>query len=317
MASRLLFPLIVLITWFGVVCENDIKIEAMKEDYKKNKLDMKLVRANIIFGEAAISPEPKEKTDARSNYVCSKINTAVKLRLEVDLSYEWSLNLNIFVDSSRFEVKEDNKATLEGRLKNDNCFLYGTWSPSEAGTVELYLNFLTTVSSISGAEVFFLNTVIKSKELSSELMIQKKPELNESHQDTVQAREFSNSRSPKTRSNNDGWFIIMRGKKLSDDEMTCLGSQLCSVKEGFEILLEFGTSSISTKGDGELRMAFLAEKSKIEQAEKAAADFKTEGISPTISSVLVNAQCSQIGIKYTLPNDQKRLRLLTESKILI
>lgn len=207
-------------------------------------------------------------SDNRSDLVCVNKNMNNNINFEVTLSDKKIFKLNTATDSEDYKSCEVDKASevckdlsLDWKPTTDVlCFLTGTWYPKSDKYIEIYLNFLTGVTTNINANLIYLEFVVESKSLSSRMMIT-----------TDQSRDKSNESYIKHPSyidpTNETQKLI---DKCDRSGRAIVGNINCNTNENSEFQFKFGEKSITAKNDGSLYLAFLSNK-KIESKNALAA----------------------------------------------
>lgn len=339
MASRLFFPLIVLISTFGVECNSGIRIKTIettkeRSDFSEIGAEIILFQGSIEINEdldAKLEPFKIVKYNTNSGYICSEVHTSVKILFKVALERKWKVNLNTFTDSVDFKSHGESKATLDWSPRDRYCFTYGIWVPSESRTIEFYLNFLTNVFSIDDTEILYLNSLVEEHLISSILMIEKDYELEKIQQETIQKVNYSLSPKMLWKNKSKLWFgtdtkgtqtnkEIEETQELIDEcnfiGKTCIGNLKCHIIKKSKFKLNLGKSLIELQEPGELYMAFLTKKIEFNKARRAVRDMVRLGTKEAISTAFAYVECSDEKFNFILPNYKKQ-RLLADSELLV
>lgn len=339
MASRLFLILTVLISTFGVECSDEILANIISE---KAMSKPNYIGVEIFFGEPNPEKILKTITNKRSSYSCPKIDTGLKIIFDVSKANEWSVRLNTFIDSEKFKPYQiSQQARLISVAGKENCFVYGTWWNSEAKSLQFYLNFLTKIASIELSMAVFLNFVVEANKVNSILTIAQSKDLADLQQAKVNRLKYEASKE-KEKSNFlkrafgsclGGCFGIKKDKKYTinrlkdtqtlinqcnDNKKVCIGNLQCDIKAGSVFNLELYGEKTEMSGDGDFSMMFLRGETQFLDREHSALNFPDLGPSTkTLKTKYANVKCEAGGIKFTLHNPEKRLRLLSNPKILV
>lgn len=231
---------LLLLSMFGIRCDTDIKISTKNELLENEIFTRRYLSLYLVYGNKSNGLTPMAFPNSKSSFACVTKELSSHIDFHIDeKSASKKLNLNIATDSEEFKSYPNSENTI--KWKKDTkvlCFLLGTWWPKESGDVELYLNFLSTVTSDKGVDLVFVSSDVTKDLISSQILINNNQliEKTDGAEDRfeLKKKELSNAfATQKTPPENENRKAISSEGHRSDQKV--IGTLDCPRKDALEV----------------------------------------------------------------------------------